>query len=213
MSGQDLILSIMVLTNLLLIGSSRLAGGIRLVALQGFVLGLVPLLMHWDDWTVRIVVMSVTVITLKGIVFPMLLNRAAQWANVRREVEPFIGFTPSLLVGTLFFGISIWLGYQLPLPQQHLSSLLVPVSFFTMLIGLFLIITRRKALTQVMGYVVLENGIFTFGLAALRESHLVVEVGILLDVFVAVFVMGITIFRIKGEFDHIDTDLLTDLKG
>jgi hydrogenase-4 component E len=88
----------------------------------------------------------------------------------------------------------------------------VPVAFFTILVGLFGIVARRKAVTQVLGYLVLENGIFAFGAVALRKAQFLVEMGILLDVFVAVFVMGIAIFRINHEFDHIDADRLAQLK-
>ena len=80
------------------------------------------------------------------------------------------------------------------------------------MIGLFLIVSRKTALMQVVGYLVLENGIYIFGMALAQEEPLLVEMGILLDVFVAVFVMGIAIFHISREFDHIDVDQLTSLK-
>ncbi len=89
---------------------------------------------------------------------------------------------------------------------------MIPGALFTILSGLFLIISRRKALTQVIGYLVLENGIYAFGAALAVEEPLVVEMGVLLDVFVAVFVMGITIHHISRDFDHIDTDRLSLLK-
>jgi len=92
------------------------------------------------------------------------------------------------------------------------SALLVPVALSSILIGLFLIVSRKKAVNQVLGFLVLENGIFTFGVGLVRELSLLVELGVLLDVFVAVFVMGIMIFHISREFDHLDTDQLSTLK-
>jgi hydrogenase-4 component E len=92
------------------------------------------------------------------------------------------------------------------------SQLAVPVSVFSILIGLLLIVSRNKALTQVLGYLVLENGIYIFGVTLVRDQPWLVETGILLDVFVAVFVMGIAIFHISREFDHMDVDQLTVLK-
>jgi hydrogenase-4 component E len=74
------------------------------------------------------------------------------------------------------------------------------------------IVSRKKALSQVMGYLVLENGIYLFGITLGREAPLLVEMGVSLDVFVAVFVMGIIIFHISREFDHIDVDQLASLK-
>ena len=81
-----------------------------------------------------------------------------------------------------------------------------------MLTGLFLIVARRQALMQVVGYLALENGIFAFGAVVMKEAPLLVEMGILLDIFVAVFVMGIMVFHISREFDHTDTERLSELK-
>ena len=109
-------------------------------------------------------------------------------------------------------GASFWIGQRLPLPSSMTSALLVPVALSSILIGLFLIVSRKKAVNQVLGFLVLENGIFTFGVGLVRELSLLVELGVLLDVFVAVFVMGIMIFHISREFDHLDTDQLSTLK-
>ena len=83
---------------------------------------------------------------------------------------------------------------------------------FTTLSGLFMIVSRRKALTQVLGYLTMENGVYVFGASLAVREPLLVELGILLDVFVGVFVMGIVIYQINREFDHIDTDRLSVLK-
>jgi hydrogenase-4 component E len=88
----------------------------------------------------------------------------------------------------------------------------VPVAFSTLACGLFLVVARKKALTQALGYLIFENGIFTFGLAVLPEAPLAIEVGILLDALVAILVMGITIFHINRAFDSISTERLTALK-
>ena len=90
--------------------------------------------------------------------------------------------------------------------------MLLPGALFTILTGLLIIVSRRKALTQVVGYLAMENGVYAFGAALAVEEPLLVEMGVLLDVFVAVFVMGITIYQINREFDHIDTDRLSELK-
>ena len=96
--------------------------------------------------------------------------------------------------------------------RMGVNWLLVPVALSSILIGLFLIVSRKKAVNQVLGFLVLENGIFTFGVGLVGELSLLVELGVLLDVFVAVFVMGIMIFHISREFDHLDTDRLSTLK-
>jgi hydrogenase-4 component E len=202
-----------VLVDFLLLGSSRLSSCIRQVAAQGVLLGLLVVAEHgpWaSPWRVWVLALGST--ALKAGVFPYLLRRALLSVQVRREQRPYVGFTASILLGVLGLSFALWLASRLPLPEQAASPLLVPVALFTMLVGLFLIVARRTALSQVLGYLVLENGIFTFGLGLTEHAPLSVEIGVLLDVFVAVFVMGIAIHHISREFDDIDTERLTALR-
>jgi hydrogenase-4 component E len=201
----------LVLTNLRLLGLSRLGACIRTVALQGVILGLLALPLNQEDFQSALIV-SLGSIAVKGVVFPWLLFRAVREANVRREIEPYIGYIPSILLGVVLLGVSLWLGSRLPLQALAVPPLVVPIALFTMLVGLFLIVSRKQALTQVLGYLVLENGIYALGVALVRKEPMLVELGVLLDVLVAVFVMGITIFQINRTFDDIDTGKLSALK-
>lgn len=212
MAAVEVILVLVVVTNLKLLGSSRLGASIRGVAMQGVLLGLLPLLAHAGTFSARFAALAAGTMAVKGLVFPRLLFRAVREAEVTREVEPYVGYVASLLVGVTALGASFWMGTRLPVPATVASPWLVPVAMFSILSGLFLIVSRKRALSQVLGFLVLENGVFTFGVGVMAETPLLVEVGVLLDVFVAVFVMGITIFHINREFDHIDTDRLSALK-
>ncbi|NLE30095.1 MAG: hydrogenase [Phycisphaerae bacterium] len=209
----DMVMIVLVLTNLILLGTSRLRTCIELIAIQGIALGVLPLLVHGESLGFEPIVFSAIIITLKGVVFPWVLVRALSQLNVRREVEPFVGYGVSLILGPLALASCLWIGSRLPLPGETVSTMSVPVGLFTMMAGLFLIVSRKKALTQVMGYLVLENGINAMGVAIAKEQPYLVELGILLDVFVAVFVMGIIIFHINREFDHIDTDQMSSLRS
>ncbi|MDR3641612.1 MAG: hydrogenase-4 component E [Humidesulfovibrio sp.] len=211
LSLVELILVGLVLTNLVLLGTSRIGLCIRMVAFQGVGLALLPLLGHGEFTPTALFISGATAL-LKGWIFPLLLFRSLESAHVRAEVEPYVGYSNSLLFGVAALAISVWLGSRMPLPGSGVPQLLTPVAFFTILVGLFGIVTRRKAVSQVVNYLVLENGIFAFGAVALHKAQFLVEMGILLDVFVAVFVMGIAIFRINREFDHIDADRLALLK-
>lgn len=208
----DAMIVLLILTNLKLIASSRISACIRGVAFQGILFGIMPLLVGTDHWTLRACGLSGITILLKGMIFPWLLLRALQAGNIRREMEPFIGYTPSLLVGAALLAVAMWLGRQLPLPVPAASPLMAPLAMFNIVIGLFVIVSRRNALTQVLGYLVMENGIYAFGLAFALKEPLLVELGVLLDAFMAVFVMGITIFHISREFHHMDTDRLSVLR-
>jgi hydrogenase-4 component E len=212
MINTDIILFLLVLTNLRLLGAGRLGASVRTVAVQGVLLGALALLTHHDHLTVAVLLVALSGMVLKGVVFPWLLFRALREAEVEREVEPFVGPIMSLLAGVAALGASLWLARRLPLPESPNASLLVAVALFSILVGLFLIVTRKKAISQVLGFLVMENGIYAFGVGLVLESPLLVELGVLLDVFVAVFVMGIIIFQISREFDHIDTHELSKLR-
>jgi hydrogenase-4 component E len=212
MFTTNLILVLVVLTNLKLLGSSRLGASIRVVAAQGVVLGLLPIPAHWREFSVHFALLATGTIAIKGIVFPWLLFRAIREAEIAREVEPYIGYAASLVTGAAALGVSFWVCTRLPIPDNIASAWLLPVSFFSIFAGLFLIVSRKRAVNQVLGFLVLENGIYTFGIGVAVRTPVMVEVGVLLDIFVAVFVMGITIFHINREFDHINTDRLTTLK-
>jgi len=208
----DLALVFLALTGVLLLGSSRLVRCIRLVAFQGVLLAALTLAVHVPELSLRVIALTLAILGLKGAAFPWLLSRVLQDADVRREVEPLVGYISSMLAGTAGLAVAFWLSARLPLPTPPVSQLIVPVALSTTLVGLFLIVSRRTALTQVLAYLVLENGIYTFGIGLVHGTPMVVELGILLDVFVAVFVMGIAIFHINREFDHIDANQLAALR-
>jgi hydrogenase-4 component E len=213
-SISEFILVVVMLTNLALLGMSRIRTSIRTVAIQGMMLGLLPLFISGHGLTLPLLVIAVGSFALKGIVFPWWLMRTLQAANAQREVSPVVGPSASTALGALLIVFSFWLGsrFELPPTVPLVSRLALPVAVALLLSGLFVIVTRRQALMQVLGYLVLENGVFVFGLALAHQEPLLVEMGILLDVFVAVFVMGIAVFHIAREFDHIDVEKLSELR-
>ncbi len=205
----ELVIVFVILLDLALAVTGSLSTCIRLVAAQGVVAGLLPLLAggHFQP---RAALFAGAIVTLKGAVFPWLLLRARDKSGAGRDVEPLITYPASVLLCLGAFIASSWLGSRLPLPATGVAWI-VPASLATIFAGFLLITTRTKAITQVLGYLVIENGIYIFGLALFVEQPLMVELAILLDVFVAVFVMGIAIFHISREFDHIDTAELSEL--
>lgn len=197
--------------NLVALGTSRLPALIRLAALQGMVLGIMPLVIE-DEWRVMVLVIAVATVIMKGLVIPALLHRAMRTANIDRDLNPLIGFLPSLLLGAAGMIGAVVLARRLPLLPEHRESLLVAGSLASVLTGLLLLIGRSKAISQVCGYLILENGIYLFGLLLIRSTPLLVEGGILLDLTVAVFVTGIIVDRIQRAFDSLDTRKLTVLR-
>ncbi len=208
--GLDSIVVLVLLLNLFVLGASRIRTIILAVSLQGVLLGLLPMLLHREmGW--REALVSLGALGLKGLVIPRMLMRAMADLPIRREVEPVVGFRASLVLGAAATGLSLFLTTLLPLIDPG-GRMVVATSFATVLTGFLLLTTRLKAITQVLGYLVLENGIYIFGLLLLQATPFLVEVGVLLDLFVAIFVMGIMINHISREFTSISTDRLTALK-
>jgi hydrogenase-4 component E len=216
MSGlADLLLLVAVALDLYVVASSRLVTCVRACAAQGIALALLPIALSWGAvraHLVHVAILSVGTLAVKAFIIPVLLLRAIRVANVRREVEPFVSLHLSVLIATGLIGLSFWLASMLAMPAPMPSALVVPIAFSTLLIGFLVLVSRKKAITQVVGYLLIENGIYIFGQGLVAETPFVVELGILLDLLVGVFVMGIAIHQISREFDHIDTERLSTLK-
>jgi hydrogenase-4 component E len=211
-STLNLLIGLAIGLNLVALGSARLPSLITAVSFQGMVLGAMPLLMehHTGGWMV--IAIALATIVGKGFVIPTLLRRAMRAANIEREVNPSIGFVPSLLLGAGGTIAAMAFARALPLMPEHTGSLLVPGAIASVLTGFVLLIGRTKAISQVCGYLILENGIYLFGLLLIHATPLLVEAGILLDVTVGVFVIGIIVDRIQRAFDTLDTRKLTVLR-
>lgn len=209
-SLADQFLVLVLLINFISLGTSRLIFSIRAVAVQGVILGILPGLIHPSSW--HLVAITASIIVAKGFVIPLLLNRAVRSAEIKREVEPFLGYVPTLLLGALFTALSFGFAGKLPLHTEHQNYMFVPASIATLMSGFLILTTRRKAISQVIGYLVLDNGIFIFGLLLAGAMPVMVEAGALLDLLVGTFVMGIVINHISREFSSLDTSRLTSLK-
>jgi hydrogenase-4 component E len=161
----DFLLLLVAGLSVAIVATSRLAGCVRASALQGVALSLLPLALwgraldrHW----LPVLLMGAGALAVKAVIIPILLSRAIREANVRREVEPFISLHLSVLMAAVLLGFSFWLASVLVLPRPAASPLLIPIAFATVLIGFLILVGRRQAVTQVVGYLMLENGIFIF---------------------------------------------------
>lgn len=205
------ILVVVLILNLFALGTSRIVTVIRTVALQGALLSLVPILVH-GRLTAPVGLAAAAALVLKGVTIPSMMMRALRDANIKREVEPLVGLLPSIILGALGTGFALLFARQLPLAPEHEGSLLVPAAIGTVLTGFLFLTTRFKALSQVLGYLVLENGIFIFGMLLIDAMPLLVEMGVLLDLFVGIFVICIIVNKINKSFSSMDTRRLVALK-
>lgn len=207
------LMMILVLSDLVLLGTRSLRTAIVVTSIQGVALGAFALTANYEHITAHIVFIALLSIVIKGIMFPVLLTRAMRGIRSLHEERAFVGPSVSIVAGILLLVLAIWLSRRFAIGGAAGIPLVLPGALCTLFCGLFLVIARRTALMQCVGYVVFENGIYAFGVAALGETPFLVEVGMLLDAFVAILVMGVAIRRIGKEFDHIDVAQLDTLRG
>jgi len=203
----DALLVLVLVLDLAALGTSRIPVVVRVVAAQGFVLGALPLLAH-GELGVESAAIAVAAVSLKGVTIPWMLFRALRDVPIRREVEPLIPTGASMFLGGAGVVLSLTFASELPLTAHDGHSLIVPTALATVITGFLLLATRLKAISQVLGYLVLENGVYVFGLVLVDAVPLAVEIGALLDLVVAIFVMGIVLTHIRRAFASTDTRAL-----
>ncbi|HQU41320.1 MAG TPA: hypothetical protein PK867_00850 [Pirellulales bacterium] len=221
----DPLLVLVLLMNLYILTSTQLRAVVRAVALQGVLLALAYPVAHFggrvadsaagggDEWAVpRLFVLTLVMAAVKGAVIPWLLLKALREVDIRRDEESTIGTVPALLVGAVGTVLAMAFAARLPLRADDSSNLVVPAALATVFAGSVILTTRWRALTQVLGYIVLENGIFIFGLLLVDAIPSLVELGVLLDLFVGVFVMGIIINHVSRAFGEASPTHLKTLR-
>ncbi|MBW1891059.1 MAG: hydrogenase [Deltaproteobacteria bacterium] len=207
----DMILSLVLLSVLFSFGSSRLPGLIKVLAFQGVIVSIVPLVIGHDLTTGGVLFTLITLI-IRGIVIPLCIYLAIKKVAIRREVEPIVGYHASLLAGLGLIVAAVVVSHRFEVPSSSASVLLLPTAIALLMAGMFLLMARRNAIAMVLGYIMMENGIYLVGTTfSVRALH-IVEFGILLDVLAGVMIMAVILQNIKQTFDDVDTALLRTLK-
>ena len=207
----DTLLSLVLLSILFSFGSSRLPGLIKVLAFQGVVVSVVPLFIG-HNMTGGGLLFTLVTLAIRGIVIPLCIYLAIKKVAIHREVEPIIGYHASLLAGLGLIVGATFASNKFDLPVSSASALLLPTAIAVLVAGMFLLIARRNAIAMVLGYMMMENGIYLVGTTfSVRALH-IVEFGILLDVLAGVMIMAVILQNIKQTFDDVDTALLRTLK-
>ena len=207
----DTILALVLLSVLISFGSSRLPMLIRVLAFQGVVVSIVPLFIGHDP-TVGSIVFALVTLVIRGILIPLFIYLAIKKVAIRREVEPIVGYHASLLAGLVLIVAATFVSPKFNLPQASGNALLLPTAITLLVAGMFLLMARRNAIAMVLGYIMMENGIYLVGTSFTVRAHHIVEFGILLDVLAGVMIMAIILQNINQAFDDVDTALLRTLK-
>jgi hydrogenase-4 component E len=205
------VLLVVFLITLLYIGiANRLFTYINILIVQGVVLfGVAYVQLHDMNWTNLAFVLLETLI-FKAIIIPLFLKGIIRKNKITREAEPFVPNFVSLIIITMLL-VGSFLGAS-TIDMGHLDVVFFVVAISTVFVGLFIIISRKKLVTLVMGYLVIENGIFILSLAVGNEMPMMVNSGILLDIFVSILVLGIFVNKIGDVFKESDVEQLNQLR-
>lgn len=205
-------LGLLIIVDLALLATERQRLCIRLIAFQGLILGILPLAGDIAPLTWRLLALVVIFVGIKAAALPYLLQRSHANLPQSAPLPPYMGYNRCVLAGGFGCVFSFWLATRLPLPANPIFLVFFAPAVTTVLTGLLIIVTRRKILTQVMGYLVLENGIYLLGVPLARHDAAWLELSILLDVFVGIFIMVIAIKHLNRAFDSIDVDRIASLR-
>lgn len=207
----DILLSLVLLSVLFSFGSSQLPGLIKVLAFQGIVVSIVPFFLG-HDMTTGSIVFTVATMTIRGIIIPWSIYSVISKVAIKREVEPIVGFHASMFLGLLLIVAAPFLSHKFNVASFSGSTLIMATAITLVVAGMFLLMARRNAIAMVLGYIMMENGIYLVGTSFSARAQHIVEFGILLDVLAGVMIMAIMLQNISRKFDDVDTALLRTLK-
>ncbi len=211
-----LLAAMVLVLQIAMVGQRWIVTNIRIFAAQSTLLAAIAVAIAWFNHAPHIYVPAVLTFAVKGIWVPLLLERLVDRIEIRKEIEPILNVPLSVVISgglTLIAYILAESFYQPERAGAGLGHNVLAVAFSLFLIGFFMMLNRRKALTQVLALLSLENGLFLAAIALTYGMPLVVELGILFDVLVAVMVLGILVYRIRENFESMDVSRLRRLRG
>ena len=203
----------MLVLQLLMVVQRMLLTNVRLFALQSAMLAAIAAIIGYFHDATHVYVVAILTVIGKVVFLPWLLHRLVTRIDIHQEIEPLLNSTASML---LCGGLTL-LGYIVARPfssLEHLGNNTLGIAITLLLTGFFLMFNRRKAITQVLALLTIENGVMLAAVALTTYGMpLVVELGIFFDVMVAVMVLGILVYRIRETFASMDVSKLSQLKG
>ena len=190
--------------------ANRMSTYVNVLALQGILLFFVAFLELKHINTLNLILILLETIIFKSLAVPIFLNYVLKRNHITREAEPYLPNFVSLIITTVIVVTTILLSNTME--ESYLDKMYFVVALSTLFTGLYFIATRRKIITHVMGYLIIENGVFVLSLAVGNEMPMLVNLGIMLDIFASVLILGIFLNKIGDVFKDIDVDQLTNLK-
>lgn len=203
----------LILSTLALLWIKRIVTAIKILAVQSLVLGVVALSIARHTGAADLYVMAALTVVMKAVAIPWILWYTMQKIGVHRETEKLVGRELSLLTGAGLLVVGYVVTYHLPAIAATVTRPYLPISIAMLLIGLFIMTTHQKAIMQGIGLIVMENGLFLVALVTTYGMPFLVDIGVFLDVFVAVILISMLTLRIDRTFRSTHTERLRNLRG
>jgi hydrogenase-4 component E len=208
----NLLAAMLLLIAFAMLSQRRILSLIKLFAWQGLVLSLSTFVVAYSTGQHHLYYSAGLTLVLKVLFLPWLLHRLMRKLNVRWDVETLINIPTTMLVGIALVIFSFNLAAPISQLSESITRGLIGIALASVLLSLLMMLTRRKAIPQVVGFLAMENGLFFAATSATHGMPLVVELGIALDVLVATFIFGIFFFQIRETFDSLDISHMEKLK-
>jgi len=204
--------ALLLLVSFAMLSQRRIVTLVNLLALQGALLCVATLLLAWRTGKGHLYVSAVLTLSLKVVLLPWLLHRLIRRLEVYWDTEPLLNVPGTMLVGL----VTVVFAFGLAQPISELASTAtrnaIGIAVAVILLAFITMITRRKAMSQVVGFLSMENGLFFGAMSATYGMPMIVELGVALDVLVAMLVLGVFFFQIREQFDSLDLHHLESLK-
>ncbi len=206
----DVLLITFIITLFYMAIANRIRTYLKVLALQGVLLFFVVFIQLNEINPVNLALILLETIVFKSVAVPLFMAYVLKRNNITREAEPFIPNFVSLIITTMIVVVTILLANGVQ--DTHLDKIFFVVALSSLFTGLYFIATRRKIITHVVGYLIIENGVFVLSLAVGNEMPMLVNLGIMLDIFASVLILGIFLNKIGDVFKDVDVDQLSNLK-
>ena len=195
-----------------MLSQRRVVTLVNLFAIQGALLAGATLLLAWRTGQNHLYLSALLTITLKVAFLPWLLHRLIRRLGVYWDSEPLLNISSTMLVGLLIVIFSFGLAQPIAALASTATRNAIGIAVAVVLLSFLTMITRRKAMSQVVGFLSMENGLFFGAMSATYGMPMIIELGVALDVLVAMLVLGVFFFQIREQFDSLDLHHLESLK-
>lgn len=209
---SHLLAGLMIVASFALLYQDRIFAVLNIFAAQAILLSMA---VAWEAWTQQaphLFITAALALGLKGIIIPVALHKMIVRLGVHRDIDQVVGVGKTLLIGLALTSLSLMLVLKVTATAESFTREGLALALAIILLGFLMMITRRNAITQIVGFMSLENGLILAATGA-RGMPLVVEVSVAFSVLIALFVFAVFVFRIRERFDSVDIEALEDVRG